>query len=350
MQINAISVAARNLRAYMASKLGLSEDNILIGHPSVAAGTAEADANKGQFINIFFYRVEYGAYPPNGSKTDPFYVRLFCLITALGNNETGDGGTITVSAGENDLRLIGGVMQHLHASPILEVKGEDDKTVAQLQVVISPLDVNDMHNIWATQGDTPYRLSVAYELALAPIPLATAKDTSKRVARIGVEVKPDLSYPSLSETGLGIKAQPDYAGKITIRTDQETWAPHLILLNPANRPVYSLLLDSAAVPSQVPVIALGNQGDSVFLAWEQWHSQEGWHKITPEPEPTINLSGAQFDPAGFNSALAVNIDLPSTNPGQLLLYALRRISKIGGRKIVIRSNPLLITIIQESSS
>lgn len=345
MQANAISIAARNLRTYMAGKLGISEDNILIGHPGIAATTA--DANPGfQFINIFFYRVEYGGYPPDGLKTDPFYIRLFCLITALGNNETGSGGTISVSAGENDLRLIGGVMAHLHASPILEVKDLGNETVARLQVIISPFDVNDMNNIWSTQVDTPYRLSVAYELALVPIPLATTKDTSKKVARIGVHARSDLVEPVLTAAGLDIEVQAGYAGKVDINVNREGWAPHLMFLNPASRPVYSLLVDAGSVPALVPVMALGSHGKSISLKWEQWHAQQGWNDITPVPEPTATLSAAQFDPHDFDATEAVNISLPSTTPGQLLVYGLRRVQKIGGKTLEIRSNPLLITIFQ----
>lgn len=345
MDANAISIAARNLRTYMAGKLGISEDNILIGHPGIAAATA--DANPGfQFINIFFYRVEYGGYPPDGLKTDPFYVRLHCLITAMGNNETGSGGTITVSAGENDLRLIGGVMEHLHASPILEVKDLSDQTVAQLQVIISPFDVNDMNNIWSTQVDTPYRLSVAYELALAPIPLATAKDTSKKVARIGVHARPDLVEPELTAAGLGISVQTGYAGKIDVNVNQEAWAPHLMFLNSDQRPVYSLLFDAGSVPAQVPVMALGSPGESISLKWEQWHAQNGWNDITPASDPTVDTVTGQFDPEDFDATEAANISLPSTTPGQLLVYGLRQVEKIGGKTLEIRSNPLLITLFQ----
>ncbi|MCP3952320.1 MAG: DUF4255 domain-containing protein, partial [Desulfobacterales bacterium] len=240
MDANAISIAARNLRTYMAGRLGINEDNILIGHPGIAADTA--DANPGsQFVNLFFFRVEHGGYPADAGKTDPFYIRLHCLITAFGNNETGSGGTITVSAGENDLRLIGGVMEHLHAGPILEVKDLTDNTVAQLQIILSPFDTNDINNIWSTQVDTPYRLSVAYELAMAPIPLAEAKDTTKKVAYIGVHAASDMAEPTLTEEGLGIQVQAGYAAKVDVNTDPEAYAPHVMLLNPEGKPVYALL-------------------------------------------------------------------------------------------------------------
>lgn len=349
MDANAISTAARNLRANLSDGLDISEDNLLIGHPATAA--AAADANPGdQFINLFFFRVEHGGYPADAKNTDPFYIRIYCLVTAFGNNETGDDGTITISAGENDLRLIGGVMAHLHANPMLKIEDLEENMVAQLQVVFSPMDINDINNIWSTQVDTPYRLSVIYELALAPIPLATMRDTSKRVARIGAEARPDTVQSPLPEQGLGLEAQTRYAGKIHIQTAQEAWAPHLILLNPAQKPVYTLVYHAEDVPSEILLFALGKAGDSISLVWEQWHARQGWHGITPSPAPCISLLNDRFDPVDFDPAQAQKVALPSTAPGQLMLHAIRTVTKQGGKVLTIRSNPLLISVYEESPS
>ncbi|MGD8834323.1 MAG: Pvc16 family protein [Desulfobacteraceae bacterium] len=349
MDANAISIAARNLRTYLSDRLDISEDNLLIGHPTIAATTA--DANPGdQFINLFFFRVEHGGYPADAKSTDPFYIRIYCLVTAFGNNETGDDGTITISAGENDLRLMGGVMAHLHANPVLVIEDLEANTVAHLQVILSPMDINDINNIWSTQVDTPYRLSVIYELALAPIPLATMRDTSKRVARIGVEARSGTVQNPLPGQGLGIEAQTRYAVKMRIQTAQEARAPHLILFNPAQEPVYTLVYAADDVPSEIPLLALGKAGDSVSLVWEQWHAQQGWHDITPSPAPRISLIKDRFDPIDFDPTQAQNVALPATAPGQLMLYAIRTVTKPGGKVVTIRSNPLLISIYKESAS
>ncbi len=343
MEPNAISIAARNLRAYLADRLALSEDNLLIGHPLVAA--AIADANPGdQFINLFFFRVAYGGYPPDGSSTEPFYIRIYCLITAFGNNETGDDGTITLSAGENDLRLMGGVMAHLHAEPVLAVQDAQAQTVARLQIVLSPLEISDINNLWSTQADTPYRLSVAYELAMAPIPLAMARDTTKRVAQIGVNAVPEMKQPLLTTQGLEIPARATSVGRVRIDTDQAAWAPHLVLLDADQRPVHALLFEAGAVPAQVALIGLGEKDASVSLVWEQWHAQQGWRAVALTPVPTVTLTGPLFDPADFDPGEAVSVALPTTAPGQLMLHAVRRVVLPGGRELTLRSNPLLVTI------
>lgn len=349
MEANAISTAARNLRAYLATQLVISEDNLLIGHPTLAATTAEANPGD-QFINLFFFRVEYGGYPADAGNTDPFYVRLYCLITAFGNNETGEDGTITISAGENELRMMGGVMAHLHANPVLEIQDPDEQTVARLQIVLSPLDIQDINNIWSNQVDTPYRLSVIYELALAPIPLATRRDTAKRVARIGVDAISDVIQRPLDDEGRQITVVTAHAGPMAVNTDQEAWVPHLVLLNPDQQPVYTLAFRDDAVTAQVPLLALGDNETTLTLVWEQWHAEQGWQDITPFPAPVVTPVQDRFDPLNFDPARAQDISLPATTPGQLMLYAVRTVTRPGGQTLTIRSNPLLISIYTESAS
>ena len=349
MEANAISTAARNLRAYLATQLVISEDNLLIGHPTLAATTAEANPGD-QFINLFFFRVEHGGYPADAGNSDPFYVRLYCLITAFGNNETGDDGTITISAGENELRMMGGLMAQLHANPVLEIKDLEAHTIAQLQIVLSPLDIKDINNIWSNQVDTPYRLSVIYELALAPIPLATRRDTTKRVARIGVAAVSDVTQRPLDDEGLAIPVPGAHAGRMSVKTDQEAWVPHLILLNPDQQPVYTLAFRDDAFTDQVPLLALGDKETTLSLVWESWHAEQGWHDVTPAPAPDVTPVQDRFDPLDFDPTQAIDITLPATTPGQLMLYAVRTVTKPGGQTLTIRSNPLLISIYTESAS
>ena len=83
LNANTISLAARGLRNYLASNLSLVENQIFIGHPTIAFKDTEDDDSK-QYLNLFIYRIAHGAYPADGTKDDPFYVRLYCLITALG--------------------------------------------------------------------------------------------------------------------------------------------------------------------------------------------------------------------------------------------------------------------------
>src|SRR6185369_6232797 len=135
---------------------------IVIGPPSAAAREQEGDSSKAQdLVNLFFYRVEYDGYPADATDRDPTYWRAHCLLTPFCLSDTAGNG---VSGGEKELRLIGGIMDTLHAQPFVRVRNEASEEIAALQVVPSQLSVDDLNHVWATQGELPYRLSIGYEL------------------------------------------------------------------------------------------------------------------------------------------------------------------------------------------
>ena len=180
MDPNAISQAARTLRTQLSSSLPLVEGNILIGHPELAAKAADKQ-NAPHLINLFFFQLEHSGYPADAAKVDPVYVRAHCLVSAFGKNETANNSTI--SAGENDLRLIGGVLAALHEKPLLEISDTTGNVKAMLQIVPEPLSLETINNLWSTQVDVSYRPSVIYELALVPVPFESRTERSPRVRR-----------------------------------------------------------------------------------------------------------------------------------------------------------------------
>jgi hypothetical protein len=341
---SSLSVAARTLRTHLATTVSLPESQILIGHPSSAAKDVETETNK-QFLNLFFYRVEHGAYPAGGSVEDPFYVRFYCLITALGTKETINGGTI--SAGENDLRLVGGVMQGLHENPIFLLQGEGAQDVAQMQVVLHVLSLDDLNHIWSTQGDTPYRLSVGYELALLPLPLARAVARGARVGAIGVEVQTGARRPPLPP--LGADAHTPQVPAVYVDSSRPDWAPHICWLAAGDTLQYSIAFESGALPANLQVIALGAPGGDVGLGWEIWNP------VLPEPKwiaapaapPLLTVEIDRLDPAQATPSffsLAHNVTFPLSGRGQAVLYAKRDYTRPDGVVVALRSNPLLVSV------
>ena len=120
--VSSMSVTARYLRQILADNItDVNVNNIYISNPKdLSVDTTE------QCLNLFFYRVDYSGYPADGTPDNPFYVKMFCLITALGADTTeGEGeNQETITAGENDLRLIGEVIHVLHENPIIQLAGE----------------------------------------------------------------------------------------------------------------------------------------------------------------------------------------------------------------------------------
>jgi len=345
----ALSLAARGLRGYLAPGLGVEEGQILIGHPSASIKDAEGDVGK-QYLNLFFYRVEHGAYPAHGRSDEPFYVRIHCLITALGSKApNGDNGA-TISAGENDLRLIGGVMALLHENPIMGLDDKDGREVASLQIVLVPLGLDDLNHIWSTQGDTPYRLSVAYELALAPVPLTRPADRSPRVGSIATAVLANTSHAASRPADLYGEPDPSRVQRTEVDTSRPDWAPHIAFLSEANRLEEALALQTGALPASLGILAAGSPGETVTLAWETWDRASGWAPHAVEAPQRIALETAILDPDVPDSSLATEVTLPTSGPGQALLYAVREWTRPDGSVVALRSNPLLVSVYAEDGS
>jgi hypothetical protein len=132
---------------------------VMIGNPAAAV---PAQTDNDHRVNLFFYRIEPAGLFTGESTGDPWWVRLHCLITGFGVLED------QISAGENDMRLMGEVMRVLHEAPVMPTLVVDDEEF-RLQAVFLPLSIDDLNKIWSTQSDASYRPSIAYEFALAPI-------------------------------------------------------------------------------------------------------------------------------------------------------------------------------------
>ena len=60
----------------------------------------------------------------------------------------------------------------LRLEPLLSIGDALGNEIALLQVVPQGMNLDNLNHIWSTQTDISYRLSVAYEMALAPVPHA----------------------------------------------------------------------------------------------------------------------------------------------------------------------------------
>ena len=347
LDVNAISLAARQLRSYLSSNLGIVETQIFIGHPKEGVEDAEDKTGK-QFLNLFFYRIEHGAYPADATVADPFYVRLHCLITALGNKET--SGSTTVSAGENDLRLIGAVMALMHQQPHVHINDDNGDEVAQLQVINHPLTLDDLNNIWSTQGDVPYHLSVGYEIALAPLPLSRPQETSPRVASIGAEVEQALDYAPLPDDGFVVTQQRSRVESFAVNGDRPDWVPHIAFVLADGSVHGTQTFHNSAIPAQLGVIAAGKVGSTVSVDWEMWDKENGWQAVTPSAGESLSVQTEVVNPASPDMSMVQNITLPISANGQALLYAHRSWTRADGSNVTLRSNPLLVTVYGEEGA
>ena len=339
--VSSLSVAANELRSVLHREIvGLAVDHIKIGHPEDTFDGMKPGVN---YLNLFFYDVQYDGYPSDGSSEDPFYVRLHCLITAV------SAKTSQPSSGENDLRLVGEVMRVLHEQPVISVNGGNNGEIAQLQIVPHPLSLDNLNHIWSTQGDTAYRLSVAYEMALAPVPLAEAVERSSLVGETGTRVQGDMDGEPLPDGGFGIETSAPVVPKITLDVRKPDWVPHICFLDSSSGTLnYTLLIPvSASLASglQLKVLVAGKLSEQVDLVWETWNPSDGaWERSGSSQDHTIDTD--TIDPENFDPSLAADIDLPILDKGQATLYAERVWERPDGSTVTLRSNPLLVTVFE----
>jgi photosystem II stability/assembly factor-like uncharacterized protein len=276
LPVSAMSDAANKLRNLLLDRIDDLDDvnRIRIGHPKSTFEDMKKEMNH---LNLFFYNVSYDGYPADGLSEDPFYVRLHCLITAVGAKKEG-----SPSAGENDLRLIGEVMRVLHEQPVISVDGGNNSEIAQLQIVPHPLNLDNLNHIWSTQGDTAYRLSVAYEMALAPIPLAEAVERSSLVGDIGTSAQPDLDQEPLPAGGFGIPVSGPSVPETRVDTSRSNWTPHVSFVY-RNACAYTLAFKkgSQALTDFIPRIWVATDPNArIDLVWERWQSDSGWRVVS----------------------------------------------------------------------
>lgn len=366
LPVSAISDAANKLRFLLSNAIDtLSDSEIRIGHPKDTFVGMKPEKNH---LNLFFYNVLYDGYPADGLSSNPLYIRLHCLITAVGAKSNG-----SPSAGENDLRLIGEVMRVLHEQPFVALDGGTTNTVARLEIVPQPLSLDNLNHIWSTQGDTAYRLSVAYEMALAPVPLARELDASPRTGDPHVLSWGEMTRDTKEEQVGLVSGRPEVSF-LEIDTTPEDWVPHICLVEKKNSTPKILhyvfkITGNPTTPQEV--LIAGKDRGKVKLFWSVWrrktnNSTVAWKEDiadveTPQIKEIKNPSGStapfhpnRIDPDDIDTRRIFKVRLPAdigstdTKTWQAMLHAVHEWSHedpagSGTMKVTkMKSNALLL--------
>lgn len=366
LPVSAISDAANKLRILLSSSIdALSAAEIRIGHPKETFAGMPTDKNH---LNLFFYNINYDGYPADGLSSNPFYVRLHCLITAVGAKANG-----ATSAGENDLRLIGEVMRVLHEQPVVSLDGGTASKVARLEIVPHPLNLDNLNHIWSTQGDTAYRLSVAYEMALAPIPLAREAESSPKAGDFSALSWGDKTRSSGNEKEGLVSGRPGVTF-LEVDTGGDDWVPHISLVetvDSAHKELHYVFKVEGDLNSKLEVLIAGKDEGKVKLSWNVWrrksdNSTVAWRENIPDGEaPPIkeikDSAGStktffpnRIDPDDIDSRRIFQVKLPAdvregnTKTWQAMLHAIQEWSHeepAGSGNIIvtnIKSNAVLL--------
>jgi hypothetical protein len=315
---------------------------VLVGSP----GTVDTASNEHQ-VNLFFYRFEPSGFQAAAHPNDVWRLRLFCLITPFGVDETENGTTI--GAGENELRMMGEIIRLFHEVPILAPLDVQDETV-RMQAIYMPLTDEQLNQIWSTQGDMAYRPSAVYEFSLAPIVPSERRSLPPLAGLLGVEAR----AAGGRHTALtGILAGPRVP-TVSIDISNPGWRPALawVLGGELHR---SLAFEDGSPAlvafNPVAIWLAGDPDVTVELTWERW-TPTGWVPLgAPIPAqpygPVIDPGAIPNEPSNF--PLTTPLPVTSLDPGeastQLLLHARRSFTSFSGGPVeTVRSEPLLITI------
>jgi hypothetical protein len=347
---------------------------IRIGHPGTNIKELEAEGENA--LNLFFYHVSHDGYPADGTADNPFYVRLYCLITAIGHEvrKTNPDNTAgrDISKGENELRLIGEVMRVLHEQPVFSLADSNHEEMVTLQIVPHSITLDNLNHIWATQGsETPYRLSAAYEMSLAPVPYSRPARTSPVAGDPSMVVWGEMDRQAGKEKDGQINLRPVVAFLET-GIEEDDWMPHLALVEKIGDPAAALhyvFKIEGSVAAKIDILVAGKEGEKVSFFWNVWrrktdNSIVSWREDIADietPFTVIDNGGSpddfypnSIDPAAIDARRVVQVKLPTdiggvdTKTWQATLYAVRdwlHEEPSGNGEIIttkIRSNLLLL--------
>lgn len=337
---SSLSRVCREIANVVSDGLNASANSIriMIGSP--------ADAVPGQSdtqhrINLFFYRIEPSGFYPGTLPGEPWWIRLHCLVTGFGIPED------QISAGENDLRLLGEVMRLFHETPVLEALTVDDETF-RMQVIFQPLSPDDLNHIWSTQGEVSYRPSVVYEMALAPVVPVEKALGSPLVGAVGSEIRSDMGA---RQAPFGGRAAAPPVLRSAVDASREDWAPAICLVAD-EQCVHSLAFveGSQDLADFTPAVwVAGDLNAAVVLVWEKWTSTEGWERQAPTGNAVATATA--IDPDAVDEAVTTDFALPfaADETGQAVLFAERTYNRsVDNQPITMRSNPVLVTVYGET--
>lgn len=350
-----------------------------------APGANLAANNDVNTLNLFFYRFEPFGFAADALPSDVQWMKVFCVITAFGVDEDSNPNDelVDFSAGFNELRMLAQVMRLFQEQPVMLIDGDNEGEVWHTQFIPRPLADEQINQIWSTQGETIYRPSVVYEIALVPIEPEISAPQAARVASIGTFADSDMSnrhsaWPNNRETRYFPPAS------IAIDTSNPQWAPAIVMLTggagerKANLtlnieiPVSGGLADFNNFP-QIDIWLGGNTNEVNALSLvgqllQNPETDQGggrWHDIddiTGQNAEVVNLDMQNIpDTTAFTLEQThwTNIN-NSHSSWQLQLFAERRIRynaetgawdnvSLAEADIRIRSNPVLLTLTREAS-
>jgi hypothetical protein len=310
-----------------------SRIDVLLGTPSAAAPT---DTDTNHRLNLFFFRFEPFGFDGAVLPGETWLLRMHCLATPFCVDEA------PTPAGENDLRVIGEVLRHFHENPVFDLAVEGE--TFRIQVIFLTLGLDQLNQLWSTQGDTVYRPSALFEVSLAPVIPRTPAVPAPLAGAIGFGVR-----ATLGASAAGMTATPPEMLPLAPDIRRDDWAPALCLVDGGVcRQSVALRVGSPGLAAFSPrAWVAGAPGAAVVLRWETWEPAIGW--VAQAASAPFAIVDARIDPAATAGVSLQGTALPfDDRAGQMVLYAERSFLRFDGVSLTLRSNPVLVTLFHSS--
>lgn len=329
-----LSQVCKGIRTYLDGVINGSDRSkvsVVLATPAETASSGAADSD--HRLNLFFYRFEPAGLFPDLLPGETGWMRASCLITPFAGAEE------SIGPGENDLRLVGEVSRIFHEKPIFELEVDGERY--HLQVIMQPLDLEQLNQLWSTQGDTVYRPSLLYEISLMPVVPVNKAIAAPLAGGLGLQVQALLDAQTVTAAVV-----PPQVMAMAQDTRLPHWTPIVTLVHQGSCALSLLLrVGSPELSAFVPQVWLaGEVGASVTLCWETWEAERGWRQVLPST--AVQVANRAIDPEAVAAATVIAAPLPfNDRAGQMLLYAERSLKRPADSTLLqLRSNPLLITL------
>ncbi len=306
-----------------------SEVQVILGNPS----NAKPDGSSPHQVNVFYYQFLPFEYAADSLPDSVGYMRIHCLITPFGILDEGIG------AGEHDLRILAEVVRIFQQSPVFSI--EVNGSAFHIQVIMQSLGIEQISQLWGTQGDVVYRPSLAYEISLAPIVPSEMAVLSPLVGSLGLAVQPNLE----AEIPTVASVFPQVFSS-TVDSSMQAWQPRIcwVIARECQQSLIFEVASPALASLDLSVWVAGEVGTTVALHWDVWDSSSGWQ--SQAAVATVSITEQGIDPQKVALATTNSVILPFIDhPGQAVLYAVRSYNRgADGVPVSVRSNPLLVNL------
>ena len=287
----------------------VNDIDVYIGSPSEIV--SRRDENR---INLFFYRFEPSGFQANIHPNEPWRIRLHCMITTMAEEEIAD------HPGEDDLRMLGSVMELFHETRLLPSFTVNDQAV-HFQAIFQASSDEQLNQIWSILGEATYRPSALYELSLTPIMPSQLRGEAPKVGELGLETRVNMQRQLDPFAGI---IRSSTKTPVQIDSNFSAWVPSICWVE-NNECIIHIDIDVETTPPNTvtpQIWVAGAIGETVTLVWQIWQGDE-WETQTdidlvissteintnniPITLPTINLPPLLVDADHDRWQLILNV-------------------------------------------